>query len=154
MDNLSISYLRWPVQEVMTFGFYQPLFKEVTLAGLNSLRHKECRISVENWIFDDPFRKRGQYWSFWCLRRSNHQDLEVFFYEIGLQRLQRPMRSMRLQRLLRPVKLLLRISDSSRVLNLALFGCFEKKIGRIMKCHVEFQHLFCRRLFRPDYVTF
>ena len=77
MDNLSISYLRWPVQEVMTFGFYQPLFKEVTLAGLNSLRHKECRISVENWIFDDPFRKRGQYWSFWCLRRSNHQDLEV-----------------------------------------------------------------------------
>ena len=30
MDNLrfSISNLRWPVQEVMAFGFYQPVFKK------------------------------------------------------------------------------------------------------------------------------
>ena len=43
----------------MTFGFYQPVFKKVTLAGLNSLRQKGCQISVKNWIFDDPFTKKG-----------------------------------------------------------------------------------------------
>ena len=61
MDRLefSISYLRWPIQEVMTFGFYQTVFKKVIMAGLNSLRQKGCQISVKNWIFDDPFYKKG-----------------------------------------------------------------------------------------------
>ena len=44
----------------MTFGFYQPVFKKVTLAGLSSLRQKGCQISVNNQIFDDPFDKKGQ----------------------------------------------------------------------------------------------
>ena len=44
----------------MTFGFYQPVFKKVTLAGLNSLRQKGCQILVNNQIFDDPFHKKGQ----------------------------------------------------------------------------------------------
>ena len=34
-------------------------FSKVTLAGLNSLRQKEYQISVKNWIFDDPFHKKG-----------------------------------------------------------------------------------------------
>ena len=50
-----ISYHWLHVQEVITFGFYQPVFKTVTLAGLNSLRQKGYQISVKNWIFDDPF---------------------------------------------------------------------------------------------------
>ena len=28
--RISISYLRWPIQEVMTFGFHQTVFKKVT----------------------------------------------------------------------------------------------------------------------------
>jgi hypothetical protein len=30
------------------------------LAGLNGLRQKGCQILVNNWIFDDPFHKKGQ----------------------------------------------------------------------------------------------
>ena len=57
---------------------------------------------------------------------------------------------------LRPEKSLLRTSESSRHLNSALFLCFEKKIflDRIMKFHIEFKHLFCRRLLRPVNITF
>ena len=41
---------------------------------------------------------------------------------------------------IRPGKSLLRTSESSRLLNSALFLCFEKKFfgGRIMKYHIEF----------------
>ena len=46
-------------QEVWTFEFHQPVFKKVTLADLNSLQQKEHQISVKNWIFDDPFHKKG-----------------------------------------------------------------------------------------------
>ena len=35
------------------------IFKKVTSAGLNSLQQKEYQISVKNWIFDDPFPKKG-----------------------------------------------------------------------------------------------
>ena len=43
-------------------------------------------------------------------------------------------------KVLRPEKSQLITSESSRFLNLALFGCFEKQIFsvRIMKCQVEF----------------
>ena len=44
----------------MTFDFYQPVLKKVTLAGLNSLRQKRCQILVNNRILDDPFHKKGQ----------------------------------------------------------------------------------------------
>ena len=36
------------------------VFKKIASAGLNSLRQKGCRILVKNWIFDDPFHKKGQ----------------------------------------------------------------------------------------------
>jgi len=35
------------------------IFIKITSAGLNSLWQKEYRISVKNWIFDDPFHKKG-----------------------------------------------------------------------------------------------
>ena len=31
----------------------------MTSAGLNSLGQKECQMLVKNWIFDDPFQKKG-----------------------------------------------------------------------------------------------
>ena len=33
--------------------------KKMTSAGLNSLWQKKYQISVKNWIFDDPFHKKG-----------------------------------------------------------------------------------------------
>ena len=68
----------------------------------------------------------------------------------------RPLRSLRLQRFIRPRKLLLRTSESSRHLNTALFLCFKNKFfwGSMMKFCIEFQHLFCKRLLRPAGVTF
>ena len=55
------------VQEVWKFEFYQPVFKKVTKAGLNSLRQKEYQISVKNWIFNDPFKKKGLVLVIWVL---------------------------------------------------------------------------------------
>ena len=56
----------------------------------------------------------------------------------------------------------MRSSKSFRFLNSIIcglislyFDVLEKTFfDRIMKTHVEFQHLFCRRLVRPAYVTF
>jgi hypothetical protein len=102
MDRLrfSISYLRWPIQKVMTFGFYQPIFKKVTLAGLNSLRQKGCQISVKNWIFDDPFHKQGLVLIIWVLRMITPSEL-VFFDELRLLRSLRPLWLLRPPSLLR-----------------------------------------------------
>ena len=41
-----------------TFLYLQPVSKKVTQAGLNSLWEKEYQISVNNWIFYDPFHKK------------------------------------------------------------------------------------------------
>ena len=54
-----LNYGNQGVQEVGTFEFHQPVFKKVSSAGLNSLRKKGYQISVKNWIFDDPFHKKG-----------------------------------------------------------------------------------------------
>ena len=45
--------------EVMTFWYLLLVFKKISLAGLNSLRQKGSQISLKNWIFDDPFHKKG-----------------------------------------------------------------------------------------------
>ena len=39
--RFSISYLRRPIQEVMTFGFYEPIFKKILKASRNSLRQEK-----------------------------------------------------------------------------------------------------------------
>ena len=85
MDRLrfSISYLRWPIQEVMTFGFYQPVFKKVTLAGLNSLWQKRCQISVKNWIFNDPFHTKGLVLIIWVLRMIKSLESVFFLMKWG-----------------------------------------------------------------------
>ena len=42
------------------FEFHQPVFEKVVSAGLSSLGLKGYQILVKNWIFDDPFHKKGQ----------------------------------------------------------------------------------------------
>jgi hypothetical protein len=74
---VSSSHLMWAdqlkkidissVHLVWTFEFHQPVFKKVTSAGLNSLRQKGYQISVKNWIFDDPFYKKGLVLIIWVL---------------------------------------------------------------------------------------
>jgi hypothetical protein len=54
-------------QEVWKFVFHQPVFKKITSAGLNSHQQKEYQISVKNWIFDDPFNKKGLVLVIWVL---------------------------------------------------------------------------------------
>ena len=80
-----ISYLRWPIQEVMTFSFYQPVFKKVILAGLNSLRQKGCQISVKNWIFDDPFYKKGLVLIIWVLKMIKPSGSVKFLMKWGFR---------------------------------------------------------------------
>ena len=46
---------------------HQPIFKKMTSAGLNSLQQKGYQISVKNWIFDDPFHKKGLILVIWVL---------------------------------------------------------------------------------------
>ena len=76
--------------------------------------------------------KRDKYWSFWCQEWYNPQD-QYFFDEM---RLSRSLRSLRFveavevieaAEVLTPAKSVLRTSESSKSLNLALFGCFENK---------------------------
>ena len=42
-------------------------FQKMTLAGINSLWQKEYQILVKNWIFDDPFQKKGLILVIWVL---------------------------------------------------------------------------------------
>ena len=82
-----------------------------------------------------------------------------FLWEIELLRVLKPvrlhklLRSMRLEWFLRPRKSQLWTSESFRFLNSIVLGLIslyfdvlKKKIDRIMKIHVEFEHHFCRRL--------
>ena len=55
------------LQEVWKFVFHQLVSKKITSAGLNSLQQKEYQISVKNWIFDDPFHKKGLVLVIWVL---------------------------------------------------------------------------------------
>ena len=52
-------YLWLHDHEGCPFMFHQPVFQKVASAGLNSLQQKGCQILVKNWIFDDPFHKKG-----------------------------------------------------------------------------------------------
>ena len=57
-DFLELGCLVQWLQEFWTFEFHQLVNKEITSAGLNSLRQKGYQILVKNWIFDDPLHKK------------------------------------------------------------------------------------------------
>ena len=52
-------YLWLHGHEGCPFMFHQRVFKKVASIGLNSLQQEGYQISVKNWIFDDPFHKKG-----------------------------------------------------------------------------------------------
>ena len=143
--RILMQYLWLHGQDGCPFVFNEPFFKKVATAGLNSLWQKGYQILVKNLIFDDPFHKKrivlviyvpgmiqrsGRvnflmkwgcwgHWGHWgCWGCRGHWGCKV----------------------LRPGKSLLRTSESSLFLNLALFWCFEKKryLHRTMKYHFEF----------------
>ena len=58
----------------------------MTSAGLNSLRQKEYLISVRNWIFDDPFHKKGLVLVIWVLGIIKPSGSIIFFDEMRLSR--------------------------------------------------------------------
>jgi hypothetical protein len=81
----------------------QPFFKEITSAGLNSLRQNDYQISVKNRIFfNDPFHKKGSLLVILEPGMIQPSGSRSFFGEIGILRLLRPVR---LQRLMRPMRL-------------------------------------------------
>ena len=80
-----------------SFVFHQPVFKKIASAGLNSLR----QILEKNWIFDDPFHKKGPLLVILgpgLIQPSGSVD---FFDEMRLSRSLRPLRLLRLLRSLR-----------------------------------------------------
>ena len=141
--------------------FHQPVFKKMTSAGLNSLRQKNYQISVENWIFDDPFHKKGLILVIWvlgmikpsrsvnflmkwgCWGRWGHWGCWGHWGHWGC----RDFKAWKIN------------TEDFRVIQAFEFSfifMFWKKVfwGRIMKYHIEFRHLFCRRLLRPVNITF
>ena len=63
--------------------FRQPVFKEMTSDGLNSLRQKEYQISVKNWIFDYPFQKKVLVLVIWLLGMIKPSGSVYFFMKWG-----------------------------------------------------------------------
>jgi hypothetical protein len=47
------------VSSVTHLCFINQFSKKIASAGLSSLRQKGYQISMKNWIFDDPFHKKG-----------------------------------------------------------------------------------------------
>ena len=65
--HIEIDETKW-LPEVWKFEFHQPVFKNVTLADLNSLQQKGYQMRIcKNPIFDDPFHKKGLVLIIWVL---------------------------------------------------------------------------------------
>ena len=71
------------LQEDCTFVFYQPVFKKMTLAGLNSLFRKSVRYQWKIGFFTIYSTNRDLYWSFGFWGWSNHQDQHFFLMKWG-----------------------------------------------------------------------
>ena len=118
-------------------------------------------ILVKNWIFDDPFHKKGLVFVNWvpgmikpsgsvdflmkwgCRGHWGHWGCWGHWGHWGC----------------RGVKAWKITTEDFRVIQAFEFSfifMFWKKVfwGRIMKYHIEFKHLFCRRLLRPVNITF
>jgi hypothetical protein len=62
------------------FVFHHPVFKKVASAGLNSLRQNGNQILVKNWIFDDPFHKKGPLLVYFGARNDPTIMISNFFW--------------------------------------------------------------------------
>ena len=100
-------------------------------------------ILVTYWIFDDPFLKEGPLFIIGhFVAMDQGQEVLCWNREVEVDEAIAVAEAVEVNvdaQVIRPGKLLLRNSKSSRFLNSALFWYFEKKIfGRIWKYHVEF----------------
>jgi len=91
------------------------------------------------WFIPQKWTRIGH---FRCQGSLNHQDQYIFWWNEAVEVIEateavEAIEVIEAAEILRPGKSLLRTSESSRHLNLALFFCFEKKKfwGRIMKYH-------------------
>ena len=133
----------------------------MTSAGLNSLRQKECQILVKNWIFDDPFHKKGLVLVIWVLGMIKPSGSVDFLMKWGCRGHWghwgcwghwghwgcRGFKAWKIT------------TEDFRVIHVIKFSFIwmfwkEKVLGRIKKYPVEFYHLFCQRLLRPVDATF
>ena len=136
-------------------------FGEVTSAGLNILRQKGYQISVENWIFDDPFHKKGLVLIIWVLGMIQSSRSVIFLMKWGCwghwghwgcwgRWGHWGCRSFKAWKT---------TTEDFRIIQAFEFSfifMFWKKVvlSRIMKYHIDFLHLFCQRLLRPAHVIF
>ena len=144
-----------------TFEFYQPVFKKVTLAGLNSLRKKKVPDISKKWIFDDPFQKKGLVLIIWVVGMISPSGSVIFLMKWGCRghwghwgcwgcRGHWGCKGSKAWKI---------TTDDCRVIQVPEFSfilMFWKQIFfvRIMKYQVEFWNLLSWRLLRPAYVTF
>ena len=151
----SITLLNYGVQwlqEDCTFVFYQPVFKKMTSAGLNSLQQKEHQISVKNGIFDDPCHKKGLVFVIWVLGMIKTSESVIFLMKWGCWGHWghwgcwghwghwgcRGFKAWKITT--EDFRIFQFLEFNNLRTNINLFWCFEKKrkIDRIMKTHVEF----------------
>ena len=109
-----------------SFVFHQPVFKKVASTGLNSLRQKGYQILVKNWIFDDPFHKKGWVLVILVPGMIQPSGSGLFFWWNEAVEVVEAVMVIEAAGVSRPGKSLLGTSESSRFLNLALLWWFEK----------------------------
>ena len=135
--------------------------KKMTSAGLNSLWQKKYRILVKNWIFDDPFHKKGLVLVSWVLEMIKPSGSVIFLMKWGFWghwghwgcwgcRGHWGCKGFKAWKI---------TTDDCRVIQVPKFSftlMFWKHIFfvRIMKYQVEFWHLLSWRLLRPAYIIF
>ena len=122
---------------------------------------EEYQISVKNWIFDDPFHKKGLVLVIWVLGMIKSSGSVIFLMKWGCwghwghwgcwgRWGHWGCRSFKAWKT---------TTEDFRVIKAFEFSfifMFWKKnvLRRIMKYHIEFLHLFCQRLLRPAHVIF
>ena len=109
---------------------------------LHSLQNRMCQKSIKYWVFDDPSHIKR---SFWCQGWWKHQAQYFFWWNEGEEVIEateavEAVEAIEAVEVLKPEKSSVRTWKSSRLLNSALFWCFENIFfgGRIMKYQVEF----------------
>ena len=158
VDNFDEIYFWMHDHEGYSFVFHHPVFKKVVLAGLNSFWQNGYQILVKNWIFDDPFHKKGPLlvilvpgmiqpsgsvnflmkWGHW-----GHRGCWGCWGHWGC-------------RGSKAWKISTEDFRVIQVIELSFISMFlgKKIFGGIVKYQVGFKQFFCLRLLRSAYVTF
>ena len=113
---------------------------------------------MKNWIFDDPFQKKGPVLVIWVIGMIQPWGWIKFWGNEAVEVIEatEAVEVIEAAEILRPGKSLLRTSESSGFLNSNSFWCFENISILIVSWNIIFQflNLFCLKLLRPAYITF